>query len=114
MDIPRSQYYFDPSGTAAQNWNLVMQINAQTFSLATPQPSRGNVLFTATLGPQNNPVPGARPYHQENIYARRRWRRGGSTGSGALGAGGLGWDEFDVLQLGIPVVSSTITYPKAQ
>lgn len=39
-----------------------MQINAQTFSLATPQPSRGNVLFTATLGPQNNPVPGARPY----------------------------------------------------
>lgn len=62
VDIPRSQYYFDPSGTAAQNWNLVTQINAQTFSLATPQPSRGNVLFTATLGPQNNPVPGARPY----------------------------------------------------
>ncbi len=62
VDIPRSQYYFDPSGTAAQNWNLVAQINSQTFSLATPQPSRGNVLFTATLGPQNNPAPGARPY----------------------------------------------------
>jgi hypothetical protein len=62
VDIPRSQYYFDPSGTAAQNWNWVTQINAQTFSLATPQPSRGNVLFTAILGPQNNPVPGGRPY----------------------------------------------------
>jgi len=62
VDIPRSQYYFSPSGTPDQNWNLVMQINAQTFSLAMPQPSGRNVLFTATLGPQNNPVPGARPF----------------------------------------------------
>jgi RHS repeat-associated protein len=61
-NVPASQYMFEPDGTPAANWQLVLQINAKTFSLATPVPSRGNVTFTAPLGPQNIPFPLARPF----------------------------------------------------
>jgi hypothetical protein len=63
-DIPASQYVFNPQGTPNENWNLVKQINATVFDLGLPSAysSRGNVVFTAPLPPQNNPVPGARPY----------------------------------------------------
>jgi hypothetical protein len=52
----------EPDGTPAANWQLVIQINAKTFSLASPVPSRGSVTFTAPLGPQNVPFPLARPF----------------------------------------------------
>ena len=54
----------NPQGTPNENWNLVKQINATVFDLGLPSAysSRGNVVFTAPLPPQNNPVPGARPY----------------------------------------------------
>ncbi len=59
----RSQYTFSPSGTADQNWNLLKAINAMTVNLATPAAlPDGNVSFTATLPPQNQPVFGARPF----------------------------------------------------
>ncbi len=61
-NVPASQYMFEPDGTPAANWQLVLQINAKTFSLATPVPSRGNATFTAPLGPQNIPFPLARPF----------------------------------------------------
>ncbi|GEM_PF-6191744 len=62
VNVPASQYIFEPDGTPSANWQLVLQINAKTFSLATPVPSRGNVTFTAHLGPQNIPFPLARPF----------------------------------------------------
>ena len=61
-NVPASQYMFEPDGTPNANWQLVPQINSETFSLATPVLSRGNVTFTAPLGPQNIPFPLARPF----------------------------------------------------
>ena len=46
------QYLFSPAGTDVQNFALVTQINAITFSSSAPTMSRGNIVFTATLGPQ--------------------------------------------------------------
>jgi hypothetical protein len=62
VNVPASQYMFEPDGTPGANWQLVLQINAKTFSLASPVPSRGNVTFAASLGPQNIPFPLARPF----------------------------------------------------
>ena len=59
---PKSQYYFSPQGTAAQNWALVTAINALTFNPASATPKYGNLQFTATVPPENVPVPGARPF----------------------------------------------------
>jgi RHS repeat-associated protein len=62
VNRPASQYMFEPDGTPNANWQLVVQLNAKTFSLASPVPSRGNFTFTAALGPQNIPFPLARPF----------------------------------------------------
>jgi hypothetical protein len=62
VNVPASQYRFEPEGTPDANWQLVLQINAKTFFLASPVPSRGNMTFTAPLGPQNIPFPLARPF----------------------------------------------------
>ena len=57
-NYPASQYMFDPDdGTPSQNWGLVVQLNAATFTAAKPTISRGNVVFSAALGLQNLPMP---------------------------------------------------------
>lgn len=52
-----SQYLFDNPGTAAQNFDLVKQINATTFTSTTPVSSRGNLVFTFALPPQTPTSP---------------------------------------------------------
>jgi hypothetical protein len=65
---PRSQYFFQNNPTPAESWSLITQINAATFDQALSsvrfelRGNEWNAVFDATLGPQNNPIPGARPY----------------------------------------------------
>ncbi len=57
-NYPASQYMFDPDDdTPDQNWQLVVQLNAKVFTLASPTISRDNVVFSAPLGLQNLPFP---------------------------------------------------------